>query len=123
MKLADFEVFAPKGVHHPNRAQSLLCLRQNCAFLFLNRRRFTTNSAREEINRADDKSNNRGERQSQHTSEPQYYDECADQRDYRSKDVGETLVVDRLDRLRIVRDAKTGIGGPPRVVEFKREPL
>src|SRR6476660_6198614 len=123
MKLHNLEVFAPESVHHPNRAQSLLRLRKNGAFVFLNRGRFTTNSAREKINRANDQRHNRQRKQRQYPVEPQHYDEGADQRDYRSKDVGETFVVDRLDRLRIVRDAKTGIGRPPRVMKFKREAL
>ena len=36
---------------------------------------------------------------------------------------GEALVVNRLDRLRIVGDAKTGIARTPRVVIFERERL
>src|SRR4030095_4348518 len=123
MKLPDLEVFAPESVHHPDRAQSLLGLRKDGTFLFLNRGRFTTNSAREKINRAYDQRHNRQGKQRQYPVEPQHYDECADQRDYRSKYVSETFVVDRLDRLRIVRDAKTGICRSPRVMKFKREQL
>src|SRR6478672_1339431 len=123
MKLHNLEVFATESVHHPNRAQSLLRLRKDSAFVFLNRGRFTTNPAREKINRAHDQRHNRQGKQRQYPVESQHYDECADQRDYRSKDVGETFVVDCLDRLRIVRDAKTGIGRPSRVMKLKREAL
>src|SRR5437016_7084819 len=123
MKLSHLEVFAPESVYHPNRAQSLLRLRKDGAFLFLNRCRFTANPTREEINRAHDQRHNRQGKECQYPVESQHHDECANQRDYRSKDVGKTFVVDRLDRLRIVRDAKTGIGRPPRVMKFKREAL
>ena len=40
-----------------------------------------------------------------------------------AEDVGETLVINRLDRLRIVGDAKTRIGRAPGVVIFERERL
>ena len=47
----------------------------------------------------------------------------ADERDDRAENVGEALVVDRLDRLRIVGDAEAGIGRAPRVVILERERL
>ena len=50
-------------------------------------------------------------------------DERSNQCDHRSKDVGETLVVDCLNRLRVVRDAKTGITRAPCIVVFQRERL
>ena len=121
MKLPDLEIFAPEGVHHADRAQSLLRLREHGAFLFLNRGRFTTNPAREEINRGDDQRHNRQRKQRQYPVEPYHDDERAEQRDYRREDVGESLVVDRLDRLRVVRDAKTGIGRSPGIVIPERE--
>src|SRR5215831_8861542 len=123
MKLPYLEIFTPESVHHPDRAQSFLGLRKHGAFLFLNRGRFAANPAREEINRPNNQRHNRQRKQRQNPIELQHDDECADQRNYRRKDVGETFVVDRLNRLRIVCDAKTGIGRSPRVMEFEREPL
>src|SRR5207249_7172253 len=78
---------------------------------------------RENINCADNQWNDGERDQRQPPIQPQHDDEWCDECDCRSKDVGETFVVDRLDRLRIVSDAETGIRRPARVVIFERERL
>ena len=55
--------------------------------------------------------------------ELQHDDEHADERDDRAENVGEALVVDRLDGLRIVGDAKARISRAARVVILERERL
>ena len=54
MKLRDLEIFATKGVHHSDRAQALLRLREDGAFLFLDGGGFGPDPMRKEIDRADD---------------------------------------------------------------------
>src|SRR5947208_10044397 len=123
LELADLKFLAPKRVHHPDRAQSLLRLSEDSAFLFLNGCRFTPNPMGKEINGADNQRNYSERNQRKLPIQSQHNQESSDQRDDRAEDVGESLVVNRLDRLRVVRHAETGITRTPCVVVFKRERL
>src|SRR6266436_5406589 len=78
---------------------------------------------RENINRTDDQRHDRKRKQCQLPIQLHHNDECSDECNGRSEDVRETFVIDRLDGLRIVSDAKTGIGRTARVVVFEREGL
>ena len=65
MKSQDLELFTPKRVHHSNRTEPFLRLREHGAFLFLNEGRLAANAAREKINRAHNEWNNREGKQRQ----------------------------------------------------------
>src|SRR5437870_10921458 len=123
VELEDLKFLAPKRVHHPDRAQSLLRLSEDSAFLFLNGCRFTPNPMGKEINGADNQRNYSERNQRKLPIQSQHDQESSDQRDDRAEDVGESLVVNRLDRLRVVRHAETGITRAPCVVVFERERL
>ncbi len=110
-------------MHHPDRAQALLRLRKHCALLFLNECRFAANSVREKINRGDNQRNNRKRQERELPIQPHHDHERAGKCDSRSKNVGEPFVVDRLDRLRIIGDAETGIARTASIVIFERERL
>ena len=122
-KLMDLPFFATESVHHANRTQSLLDLHQHRTFLLLNKGRLPPDAICEKINRADEQGNNGNGKESQLPVEPPHDHESADQRDDRAEDVGESLVINRLDRLRVVGHAKTGIGRTPRVVKLQGERL
>ena len=109
MELAHFPFLAAECVHHPYRAQTLLRLREQGALLFLNRGRLAANAVREEINGGDNCGHDRERKQRQLPIDPDHHAECADQHNDRSKDIREALVVDRLDGLGIVGDAKARI--------------
>ncbi len=123
MKLPHLPFLPAERVDHPDRAQPFLRLREEGAFLFLDRGRFAPDSLGEKINRADDRRHDREGKQRQLPVDPDHHDEGADQRDDGAENVRETLVVNRLDRLRIVGDAKAGIARAARVVIFQRERL
>ena len=55
--------------------------------------------------------------------ESQHDGERAKQRNARANDVCEAFVIDGLDRLRIISDAKTGIGRTAGVMKLERETL
>ena len=57
VELRDLEIFAPKSVHHPDRAQAFLRLGEHGAVLFLDGGGFRADAMREEIDRADDERN------------------------------------------------------------------
>ena len=97
LELADLKLLAPKRVHHPDRAQSLLRLSQDSAFLFLNGCRFTPNPMRENINRADNQRDNSKRNQRKLPIQSQHNQESSDQRDDRAENVGESFVINRLD--------------------------
>src|SRR6266566_1480828 len=99
MNLTDLKLFASKCMHHSDRTQSFLRLSQDGTLLFLDGRWLPTNTMCENINRADNQWNDRERDQRQPPIQPQHDHECCDECDYRSKDIGETFVVDRLDRL------------------------
>ena len=123
MKLAHLPFLAAERVHHPNRAQTFLRLREHGALLFLNRGRFAANAIGEKVNRCDDRGNDGEGEQRQLPIDPDHHEKGADQRDDRTENVREALVVDRLDRLRIVGDPKARIARATRVVIFERERL
>ena len=97
LKLAHFKLFAPECMHHPDRAQALLRLCQDSAFLFLNSCRFAANPVGKEINRAHNKRHNTKRNQRELPIQAQHNDESSDQGDDRSEDVGEALVVNCLN--------------------------
>src|SRR5207244_8572939 len=76
-----------------------------------------------EINGADNQRNYSERNQSNLTIQSQHNQESSDQRDDRAEDIGESLVVHRLDRVRVVRHTETGITRAPCVVVSKRERL
>ena len=123
LKLPHFKVLAPERVHHPDRAQAFLRLRENGALVFLNGCRFAANPMRKEINGANNQWNNPKRDQRKLPVQSQHDDESSDQGDDRPEDVGESLVIDCLNRLRVVRHAETGITRAPRVVILERERL
>ena len=90
------------------------------AFLFLNECRFVTNSVSKKINCTEEQGDNRQRKQSQLPINSHHDGERSDQRDNRCKNIRETFVVDRLDGLRIVGNAKTGITRAPRIVVLER---
>ena len=81
------------------------------------------NAFRKIINGADDQRHNAQREQRELPIDPHHDGESAKQGDARSENVGEPLVVHRLDRLRIVGDAETGIRRAARVVIAERERL
>src|SRR5439155_26068375 len=81
------------------------------------------NPMRKEINRADDQGNNPKRDYRKLPVQSQHNNKSSDQRNDRPNDVNESLIVDCLNRLRVVRHAETGITRPPRVVIFERERL
>src|SRR4029077_2310934 len=123
LKLPHFKVLASERVHHPDRAQAFLRLRENGALQFLNGCRFAANPMRKEINGANNQWNNPKRDQCKLPVQSQHDDESSDQGDDRAEDVGESLVIDSLNRLRVVRHAETGITRAPRVVILERERL
>src|SRR6266446_10986880 len=78
---------------------------------------------RKQINGADNQWDNPKRDQRKLPVQSQHDHESSDQRDDGPKDVGESLVVDCLNRLRVVCHAETGITRAPRVVIFERERL
>ncbi len=112
-----------ESVHHANRAEPFLCLRKDGAFLFLNRSRFASDAVREKVNCADDEWNDAQREQSQLPIQLHHDRERPDQCDDRSENAGEALVVDCLDRLRIVSDTKTRVARAADVVILQRERL
>ena len=123
VELRDLEFLTPEGMDHSNRTQSFLCLGQHGTFLFLDPGRFPPNPLGKEVDRYNQKRNNRERHQSQLPIESYHDSEGANQRDDRSEDPGEAFVVDCLNSLRIVSDAEAGIARPPGVVKFERETL
>src|SRR5438270_12952912 len=108
---------------HSNRTQSFLRLRQHGTFLFLDPGRFPPNPFGKEVDRYNQKRNNRERQQRQLPIESYHDSKGSNERDDRSEDPGETFVVDCLNSLGIVSDAKAGIARPAGVVKFERETL
>ena len=123
LKLPHFKILAPERVHHADRAQAFLRLSENGALLFLNGGRLAANPMGKKIDGAHNQWNNPKRDERKLPVQSQHDDESSDQRDDRPEDVGESLIVDCLNRLRIVRHAETGIARAPRVVVFQRERL
>ena len=123
MKLAHLPFLAAEGVHHADRAQTFLRLREQGAFLFLDRGRVAANAIGEKVNRSHDRRHDGEGKQRQLPVDPDHDEKGPDQRNDGTKNVREALVVDRLDRLRIVGDAKTRIARAARVMIFQRERL
>ena len=123
VKLRDLEFLAAEGVYHPNGTQSFLRLREQRALLFLNGGGLAANPFGKEIDRAD-KQRHDGEREQESIANPAEHDgKSPDQGHARTDNVSEAFVVDRLNRLRVVGDAKTGISRAAGVVEFEGQAL
>ncbi len=104
-------------------AQSFLRLREQGAILFLNRSRVPANAIGEKVNRGHDRRHDGQGKQRQLPVDPNHDEECSDERDDGTENIREALVVDGLDRLRIVGDAKARIARAARVMIFQRERL
>src|SRR2546430_17673159 len=103
---------------HSNRAKTFLRLREDCAFLFLNRSRFATNPMRKKINGANNQGNDGQRNHRELPMQPQHDEEGSDQRDYRREYIGESFVVDRPVCFRSVRELKTGTSRTPSCLKF-----
>ena len=124
MKLTDLPFFAAEGVDHADRAQSFLRLGEERALLFLDRGRFAPNAvARRNKSRPRSAGTTASESSVSCQSIPTMTTKVPISVRTGAENVREALVVDRLDRLRIVGDPKARIARAARVVIFQRERL
>ena len=122
-KLVDLKSLTPEGMHHANLAQPLLGDREKVAFAFVNACGLLTDTLRVVADRPNDRwqDDERGQRERQ--VHLYHHHKCGEQHHHRGEHGRESFVVDRLDALRIVGDAKAGIGTASCVVEFQRQSL
>ena len=98
-------------------------MRQQRAVLFLNRGGLGANPFGKDVDGADEERYDRKREQRQLPIESQHDSKGADQGNAGSDNVSEAFIVNCLNGLRIVSDAKTGISRAPRVVKLERKPL
>ena len=123
VKLTHLPFLAPERVHHANRGQAFLGLREQGAILFLNRGRVPANAIGEKVNRSHDRRDDGQGKQRQLPVNPDHHDKSPDEGDDGTENICEAFVVDCLDRLRIVGNAKTRIARTTRVMILERERL
>src|SRR5207237_4149745 len=102
---------------------SLLRLGKQRAILLLNGSRLSTNAFGKKVDRANEKRDDGKRKQGQLPVKPEHDSKCPQQGDARTNNVGEPFIVNCLNRLRIVGDAKTRISRATCVVKLERKPL
>ena len=116
-KLIHLERLTSESLHHTDRAKSLLRRGKQVALPFLDCCRFAPDPVPVMADRPDDGREDSHRHQRQLPVHPQHDHKGTDQRDHGAENGCKTLVVDRLDRLRIVGHAEGGVAAAACVVK------